>query len=85
MYPTLLEEFLEQEATPNVRELLRDAMEAGRSGAGPRRWEFNFDRFDVTFDLDEGDVLIQDDLDVTEAGSRRIPVAEFLAALRTVK
>lgn len=81
MNATLLDQFLTEECTPYVRDLVRSGLDAGRSGAGPRRKRFEFNQFEVTFDLDEGDVLIEDVLDTTEAGSQRIPIAEFSAAL----
>ena len=81
MKTTLLEQFLAEECTPYVRDLVRTGLEAGLSGAGPRRKRFEFNRFEVTFDLDKGDVLIEDVLDITEAGSQRIPIAEFSSAL----
>jgi hypothetical protein len=81
MNATLLDQFLAEECTPYVRDLVRGGLEAGRSGAGPRRKRFEFNRFEVTFDLDEGDVLIEDVLDATEAGAQRIPITEFSAAL----
>jgi len=81
MNATLLDQFLAEECTPHVRDLVREALDAGRSGAGPRRRRFEFNRFEVTFDLDEGDVLIEDVLDATEAGAQRVSAAEFSAAL----
>ncbi len=81
MNPTLLDQFLAEECTPYVRDLVRSGLEAGKSGAGPRRKLFEFNRFEVTFDLDEGDVLIEDVLDPTEAGTLHVPITEFSAAL----
>jgi hypothetical protein len=81
MNQTLLEQFLAEECTPDVRDLVRTELERATSGAGPRRKRFEFNRFEVTFDINEGDVLIEDILDVAEAGAQRIPLAEFSAAL----
>jgi len=81
MNATLLDQFLAEECTPYVRELVMSGLEAGRTGAGPRRRRFEFNRFEVTFDLDEDDVLIEDVLDATEAGVQHIRVAEFSTAL----
>ena len=80
---TILDQFLAKECTPDVRDLVRSALEAGKRGAGPRRKRFEFNRFDVTFDLDEGDVLIEDVLDATEAGAQRVLLAEFSTALNS--
>jgi hypothetical protein len=63
MNATLLDQFLAEECTPYVRDLVRSGLEAGSSGAGPRRKRFELNRFEVTFDLDEGEVLIEDVLD----------------------
>ena len=81
MSATLLQRFLTEECTPHVRDLLRTALEAAKAGAGPRKKRFEFNVFDVTFDLDEGEVLIEDDLNATQAGAQRIPMEEFSAAL----
>jgi hypothetical protein len=81
MNKTLLEQFLAEECTPEVRDLLRTELERAKSGAGPRRKRFEFNRFEVAFDIDNGDVLIEDILDVAEAGTQRIPLAEFSAAV----
>lgn len=81
MNATLLEQFLIEECTPYVRELVRGALEAGRAGRGPLRKRFEFNRFEVTFDLDEGVVLIEDVLNPSDAGAQRVPMEEFSAAL----
>lgn len=81
MSATLLDQFLAEECTPYVRDLVKSGLEAGRSGAGPRTGRFEFNRFEVAFDLDEGGVLIEDVLDATEAGAQRFSIAEFSAAL----
>lgn len=81
MPTTLLEQFLSEECTPEVRMLVSADLRAGSSGSGPRRKRFEFNRFEVTFDLDAGDVLIEDVLDVTDAGVQRIAIGDFVAAL----
>lgn len=81
MNTTLFEQFLTEECTPYLRDLIRTGLEAAVSSAGPRTKRFEFNRFELTFDLDEGDVLIEDVLDTTKAGAQRIPLAEFSAAL----
>jgi hypothetical protein len=81
MNGTLLEQFLVEECTSYVRDLVERGLDAGESGAGLRKQRFEFNRFEVTFDLDEDDVLIEDVLDATDAGAQRLPIAEFSAAL----
>jgi hypothetical protein len=81
MSATLFQRFLAEECTPHVRALVLTALEAARAGAGPRRKRFEFNLFEVTFDLDEGEVLIEDILNATKAGAQCIPMEEFSAAL----
>jgi len=78
-------QFLDEECTPHVRDLVRNGLEAGESGAGPRSWRFEFNRFEIAFDLDRDEVVIEDVLDPAEAGAQRIPIAEFSAALTARK
>jgi len=52
MNKTLLDQFLAEECTSYVRDLVRRGLDAGTSGAGPRKQHFEFNRFEVTFDLD---------------------------------
>ena len=81
MNAIILEQFIEEECTPYVRDLIKSALETGNSGVGPRTRRFEFNRFDVVFDLNKKDVLIEDVLDFTQAGAQRVSIAEFLAAL----
>lgn len=81
MQVTLLNQFIVEECTPEVRDLLRNALEAGLSGTGPRRKHFEFNRFEITFDVDQGEVLIEDVLDVTEGGAQYVSLVDFSAAL----
>ncbi len=83
MDDNLWEKFLAEECTPDVRTLVHGALQAGMAGRGPRTKRFEFNRFEVTFDLDEGVVLIEDVLDPTNTGAQRIPIKEFVAALLT--
>jgi hypothetical protein len=77
MSSTLLEQFLREECTPYVRQLLEQAL--GATSPPSKRFEFN--RFELTINREEGTVLIEDALDVTDAGTSRVPLAEFAAAL----
>jgi hypothetical protein len=74
----LLEEFFAQECTPHVRHLLEKALAA----AAPPGQRFEFNRFEITIDRDAGTILIEDVLDATDAGALRVPLEEFVAALR---
>lgn len=82
---TLLERFPATECTPYVRDLVLTALEAGRSATGPRRKRFELDLFELTFDLDEGEVVIEDLLNASEAGAQRVRIEEFSGALETMR
>ncbi len=77
MTSTLLQQFLTEECTAHVRRLLEDALDA----RSPPFKRFEFNRFEVTIQREDGAVLLEDVLDPTEAGVVRIPLAEFVAAL----
>jgi hypothetical protein len=78
MSRTLLEQFLKDECTPYVRRLLEDALKA----TAPSSSTFEFNCFKITVNRAQSAVLIEDDLDATEAGLSRVPVSVFVAALR---
>jgi hypothetical protein len=78
---TLFDEFLTEECTPYVRDLLRAALEAATSGTGPTRTRFEFNRFELELDVDQGVVLLDDVLDAGTSGSQRIPMKIFSEAL----
>ncbi|HMG57521.1 MAG TPA: hypothetical protein VK601_28670 [Kofleriaceae bacterium] len=74
----LLEQFITQECTAYVRRLLEDAI---ADSATPRP-HFEFNRFEITIERQTNIVVLEDVLDATEAGVRRVPLAEFTDALR---
>jgi hypothetical protein len=74
---SLLEQFLTDDCTPYVRELLTSAM--AEPSASQLRFEFN--RFEVTVAPDGALVLIDDVLDPSEAGEQRVTRQQFLQAL----
>ena len=78
---SLLDQFLTEECPPEVGELLRAALEAAAAGTGPRRKLFEFNRFDVALDFEQGLVVLQDDLDVSPSGTQRIPIQHFFEVL----
>jgi len=73
----LLEQFFKEECTPYVRDLMKEAL--GAAAFVARRFEFN--RFEVTINREDDTVLIEDVLDVSAAGSLRVQLTEFAAAL----
>jgi hypothetical protein len=75
-YPTLLEQFLREECTPHVRNLI-----CGASATSQARHEFEFNRFNVILDLEARRATITDELDVSAGGSAELPLEEFLVAV----
>ena len=76
----LLERFINEECTADVRRLLEDAI-----ADSTKRPYFEFNLFEITIERESNTVLLQDVLDATEAGVRRVPLAEFTAALLRVR
>jgi hypothetical protein len=77
MTSSLLEQFLAQECTFYVRQLLEEAT----ADASAPRPHFEFNRFEVTVERDDSVVLLEDVLDSTEADVQRVPLAEFVKAI----
>jgi hypothetical protein len=73
---TLLEQFLTEEVTDDVRALLLGALSAPQRA--PR---FEFNRFEIAVQKDEGVVTISDVLDATDSGVQRVSVGEFRTVL----
>jgi len=77
MTTTLLDQFLSQECTQYVRQLLDDAI--ANTSVPSARFEFN--RFEVTIQHEGGVVLLVDILEPADVGAQSVPLAEFGAAL----
>jgi len=77
MTATLLDQFLAEECTPHVQRLLEEAI-ADVTSLSPH---FDFNRFEVTVQRAENTVVLEDALDVTEAGALTVPLPEFVHAL----
>ena len=77
MAETLFEQFLVEDCTASVRRLLQNAIDE------PSLLQpfFEFNRFEVTIDRDNKIVVLEDVLDVTEAGVQRVPFDEFVKAI----
>jgi len=82
MSARLLDEFISEECTPYTRGLLEAALEAARAGRGPKRKSFEFNRFEITLDVDAEEVLLQDVLNPAQSGEIRLPLVEFYEALK---
>jgi hypothetical protein len=78
---SLLDQFLEEDATPQVRQLLRNAISALDQSKGAQTREFTFNRFNLRIDATNGVVTLEDDLDTSEAGRIEIELPVFVDAL----
>lgn len=78
MFRDLLESFLSEDCTENARTLLEDAI----NDTGRVRIHFDFNRFEVTIEREKNVVILQDDLDTTDAGTVLMPIAEFATVLK---
>ncbi len=74
----LLEQFLSEECTPYVRKLI---CAAAAEISKPIRREFEFNRFNLVLDFQTGRAAIDDELDVSPAGSVEIPLDALLTAI----
>lgn len=82
---SLLRQFLAQDCDSQVRQkLLAEINSHGAVRTDVVR-EFNFNRFNVYLDFQNGSVRVEDELDTTEAGSCYMPIADFARALTTHK
>ncbi len=75
----LMKQFLDQEATPYVRKLLRDSISVRSSSEMRKRFEFNC--FEILLDFESNTVLIEDVMDVGPSGTLRVDMAEFAKCL----
>jgi Immunity protein 53 len=76
----ILDQFLREECTTHVRQTLETAL---ASSSGPVRFEFN--RFEVTLEREDGTVCLQDVLDDTQAGVERVTLSVFAKALASLE
>jgi hypothetical protein len=79
---SLLEQFIEEEATPYVRGLILEAVRERESNPARELRHFNFDRFDITLDFVSSTVLIEDELNFDPvANEARLSLIEFIRYL----
>ena len=83
MAGTLIQQFLREEATPEIRALLLRALDGRQSDANRQRQEFEFNKFDVLIDFQAGTVKIDDDLDISAGGEETCSIEEFESLLRS--
>lgn len=79
---SLLKQFLAEEATPHVRQIIEIAIEehAEKPSELERRFEFN--RFEVTLNFSQGFALIEDVLVSGPAGEECLPLNELRHSLQ---
>jgi hypothetical protein len=78
MYASLLENFFGNECSPRVLEEIRAILEAEEP---PLRRSLGGNVYTAEIDFENGVVLIEDDLDISETGTQRLSIDEFRSAL----
>ena len=73
----LLKQFLEEECSDYVYNLLREALNDWKGGMAPYNRHFEFNRFEITIDSEKQIVIIEDVLDSTDSGFQEIHIEEF--------
>ncbi len=82
MHQTLIDRFLAEEANdPNVRRLLFDALRQLGARIPPLTRTLNFNIYEVTIDVEAGEVLLQDVLDSGPESVAKIALGGFRKAL----
>lgn len=82
MNSALLNEFLTEDADPQIRRKLVDAI---REPKNPSTLKFTFNRFNVVLDFEAKQVVIEDDLTVGPDGEFKLGFEEFVSALQERK
>jgi hypothetical protein len=77
MAGTLLEQFLSYECAPHVRQLLENAI----NDLSMLQPFFEFNRFEITIDRENGIVILADVLDATDDGVQHVLLSEFTKAM----
>jgi hypothetical protein len=78
-YPTLLEQFIEEECTAQVRRLILDAERFRPPSQRSRQFEFN--RFNLTLDFEAQRATVDDETDVSPTGTFDLPLRDLVAIL----
>ena len=77
----LLTQFLEEDATDKIRQLLMQSIASLEQSNERRVQDFTFNRFNVRIDSEQALVTLEDELDTSEQGKIEIPLAIFTLAL----
>lgn len=78
---SLMDVFLAQEATPDVCQLICQAIDTHKERRDELYQRFTFNRFDVTIDFVNQVVQIEDDLTPDASGQAVVPLNEFVSRL----
>lgn len=81
MSQELLQRFLQDEASSQVRQLLLRHISDCRAGVVHGRRTFEFNQFDVTIDCESNMAIVEDELNVSPTGKASWSLEEFSAAL----
>jgi hypothetical protein len=81
MAQELLLNFIKEEASSHVRQLLLRHISDCRAGAANGKRTFEFNQFTVTIDCNASTVRIEDELNATLGGEATCSLEEFSAAL----
>ena len=82
MNRSLLNQFIVEECTRHVRDLLLSAIHERTDGRIASAPKFEFNRFEVTIDAADGAVLLEDVLDASDSGVQKVSLEEFEIQLR---
>lgn len=78
----LFQQFFEEECSEHVNGLIRAAIAAARSGTGVVKKTFEFNRFEVTVDVANGVVLLEDILEPEGIAHAQMSLPDFEKTLR---
>ena len=78
----LLSLFMQQDCTPHERVRLLDALARWDAREPPAKQHVVFNRFEFTFDSEDGSIVVDDILDASEAGSEHLSADELKECLR---
>lgn len=78
---SLLEQFVSEEGSPHVRMLIAEAVSRHEREPTEIQKRFEFNRFEITLDVADKSVFIEDVLDPGGSGELRVGLDEFLREL----
>lgn len=79
----LIEDFLREECTPEVRALLRGILAKKKNDLSSNKEELVLNRFNLVLDFSKQELTLEDDLDIDEEGTTTISFEDFLSLIDT--